>query len=401
MVYRSFRLARIPLSCGAVLLFCSGLAVAQEDFYQCRDRIASLAVERGISEAVATSVLADVEPLERVIRADRNQPEFVQSFDQYLGVRVTADRVAAGRSLYAEYRDLLDALAVGYGVPGQYLVAFWGLESNFGRVLGNIPVFDSLTTLACDRRRSTYFTDELIHAMTIVERGDAEPGEMIGSWAGAMGQTQFMPSVYLEHAVDGDGDGRANLWRSAPDALSSAARYLSSMGWESGYRWGREVVLPDGFDYSLAGRDRPRPLAEWRELGLETVAGDPVAAVSIDAALLVPAGADGPAFLIYDNFDVIMRWNRSEFFALSIGHLADRIAGAGGLNRPPPAGERLSRDQLRAIQQALTELGFDTGPADGVPGPATSAAIRAFQASRNLVADGFADRQLLADLGID
>jgi membrane-bound lytic murein transglycosylase B len=379
----------------------SGMAASQETFYQCRDRLASVAVERGISAAVATSVLAGVEPLERVINADRNQPEFVQSFSQYLGIRVTPDRVATGRALYAQNRALLDRLTAQYGVPGQYLVAFWALESNFGRVQGDIPVFESLTTLACDQRRSGYFTDELIQAMTIVERGDAEPAEMTGSWAGAMGQTQFMPSVYLQHAVDGDGDGRANLWSSVPDALSSAARYLSSMGWEAGFRWGREVVLPDGFDYALAGRDRPQPLAAWRELGIETVAGEPIPPAAIDSALIVPAGADGPAFLVYDNFDVIMRWNRSEFFALAIGHLADRIAGAGGLYRPPPSDEPMSRDQLRAIQQALNDLGFDAGTPDGVPGPATSAAIRAFQQSRNLVADGFADAELAASLGIE
>lgn len=392
-----------------LLLFVSGLAASllssmaasQETFYQCRDRLASVAVERGISAAVATSVLAGVEPLERVVNADRNQPEFVQSFSQYLGIRVTPDRVATGRALYAQNRALLDRLTAQYGVPGQYLVAFWALESNFGRVQGDIPVFESLTTLACDQRRSGYFTDELIQAMTIVERGDAEPAEMTGSWAGAMGQTQFMPSVYLQHAVDGDGDGRANLWSSVPDALSSAARYVSSMGWQAGFRWGREVVLPDGFDYSLAGRDRPQPLAVWRDLGVETVAGEPVPQAAIDSALIVPAGADGPAFLVYDNFDVIMRWNRSEFFALAIGHLADRIAGAGGLHRPPPSDEPLSREQLRAIQQALNELGFDAGTPDGVPGPATSAAIRAFQQSRNLVADGFADADLAASLGVD
>jgi len=268
----------------------AAMSAAQEPFEQCRDRLSALAIDRGISEAVATRVMADVSPLERVITADRNQPEFIQSFDQYLGVRVTADRVATGRELYARHRALLDRLAATHGVPGQYLVAFWGLESNFGRYLGNIPVFDSLTTLACDQRRSAYFTDELINAMTIVERGDAEPDEMVGSWAGAMGQTQFMPSVYLQHAVDGDGDGRANLWLSAEDALSSAARYLGSMGWEPGFRWGREVLLPTDFDFSVAGRDRPRALSAWRELGVADVAGEPVPALAIEAALLVPAG---------------------------------------------------------------------------------------------------------------
>lgn len=376
-------------------------AAAQAPFEQCRDQLASLAVERGVSRQTATSVLAGVEPLERVITADRNQPEFIASFGEYLAARVTAERVATGRELYAQNRQLLTKLAQEYGVPGQYLVAFWGLESNFGRVLGDISVFDSLTTLACDERRSAYFADELVDALTIVERGDAVPGEMLGSWAGAMGQTQFMPSVYLEHAIDADGDGRANLWRSTPDALSSAARFLVSLGWESGFRWGREVRLPDGFDYSLTGLDRRRPLTDWRELGVRETGGDAVAALPIESALLVPAGSDGPAFLVYENFDVIMRWNRSEFFALTIGHFADRIAGAGGLSRPPPTGARLRRDELQAIQAALTDAGFDAGPADGMSGPATRAAIRAFQASRNLTADGFADRELMLQLGIE
>lgn len=376
-------------------------AYSQDDFLQCRDRLTGVAIERGITETTARSVLANVEPLERVISADRNQPEFVQDFATYLNARVTSSRVAIGRELYAEHRPLLDSLAARHGVPGQYLVAFWGLETNFGNILGNIPVFNSLTTLACDQRRSAYFTDELINAMRIVDRGDASADEMIGSWAGAMGQTQFMPSVYLEHAIDGDGDGRANLWSSSSDALSSAAKFLASIGWNSGYRWGREVLLPEGFDYSMSGLEQPRPLSEWRSLGLRTTLDSLIPAADISASLVVPAGSDGPAFLVYDNFEVIMRWNRSEFFALSIGHLADRIAGAGALRNPPPSDQRLSRDQLLAIQQELNARGFDAGTPDGVPGPATRGAIRSFQASRGLVADGFADLELIADLAID
>jgi membrane-bound lytic murein transglycosylase B len=374
---------------------------AQEDFGQCRERLAAAAVAGGISPATATSILETVEPLERVISADRNQAEFVQDFASYLGARVTATRVTLGRALYATHRTLLDTLAASYGVPGQYLVAFWGLESNFGRNLGDVSVFDSLATLACDQRRSEYFTDEFVNALTIVERGDAAPAEMLGSWAGAMGQTQFMPSAYLEHAVDGDGDGRANLWASPADALTSAAAYIESLGWEDGYRWGREVRLPAGFDYAQAGLDQPQALAAWRSAGIRGVDGNLVPDVAVDAALVVPAGSDGPAFLVYDNFRVIMRWNRSEFFALAIGHLADRIAGAGGLERPPPQGDRLTRDQLASIQRALTAAGFDAGAPDGVPGSATRAAIREFQESRGLVADGFADSELMAELGIE
>jgi membrane-bound lytic murein transglycosylase B len=388
-----------------LLLAMSGLqaqpqSATAESFGQCLAGIESLAVERGISAAVARSVLATVEPLERVIRADRSQPEFVQTFAAYMAARISLERIALGQRLYDEHRELLNELMAGHGVAGHYLLAFWALESNFGRYVGDIPVFDALSTLACDQRRSEYFTGELINALTMVDRRQADPASMVGSWAGAMGQTQFMPSAFLAHATDGDGDGRIDLWRSGPDALASAARYLESLGWVAGFRWGREVLLPTGFDFALAGRDRWRPLSDWRELGIRDTAGNPLGAFAIEAALVVPMGSAGPAFLIYENFNVAMRWNRSENFALVVGLLADRFAGSAGLSRPPLDEPPLTRDELAGLQEALTAAGFDAGQADGVLGSATRAAIRSYQQRQGLVADGYPAAALLEHLGL-
>jgi peptidoglycan lytic transglycosylase B len=376
------------------------VAAAQTDFDACIDRLKGRALAAGISPATAERALASVQPLERVVRADRTQPEFVATFADYFARRVTSERIETGRRLLAEHRSELDRLTARYGVPGQYIVALWGLETNYGRVLGDVPVFDSLSTLACDGRRSEYFSAELINALRIVERGDVEPARMTGSWAGAMGQTQFMPAAYLQYAVDGDGDGRVDLWTSTSDALASGMRYLSALDWERGVRWGREVQLPDAFDYSSTGLDNSRSLEEWRTLGIVDVQGRPLPSLDIDAAVLVPSGHTGPAFIVYANFETLMRWNRSEHFALVVGHLADRIAGAGALRRPPVGGDAVTRAQLIAVQERLGALGYDGGPADGIPGSATRAAIRRYQLDTELVPDGHIDADLLESLQI-
>lgn len=382
-------------------LLLPALAAAQvDDFRRCIGNIEQQAVARGIAAATAREVLAGVSPLERVVTADRNQPEFVESFATYLGRRATEERVQRGRALRSRYRGLLNELTAEYGVPGQYVVAFWGLESDFGRIPGDVPVFNALATLACDGRRGEYFTTELIDALTIAERGDVDHRAMLGSWAGAMGQTQFMPSVYLDYAVDGDGDGKVDIWNSAPDALASAARYLQGLDWQTGLRWGREVLLPESFDYFLAGTDTRQALPEWRRLGVTNVNGDLMQALDIDASLLLPAGSDGPAFLVYHNFHVIMAWNRSEFFALAVGHLADRIAGGSALTVMPPDRPHVSRRQLMAVQRALREHGHDSGRPDGVLGPMTRSAIRDFQRARGWPADGYPHPELLQALGI-
>lgn len=373
----------------------------QASFAACLAGLQQTARERDLPEALAADVLGALEFQPRVIELDRAQPEFRQSFSAYYRARVTDFRVRRGRELFARHRELLQRLARRYGVPGHYLVAFWGLETNFGGYLGGMPTLDSLATLACDPRRGEFFTEELMTALRLVQREALAPDEMRGSWAGAMGHTQFMPSAYFEHAVDGDGDGRADLWNSTADALASAANYLAALGWRRGERWGREVRLPDGFPYAESGMDKARPLAEWAQLGVMRADGGALPIANMEAALLVPMGHRGPAFLVYANFEVIMRWNRSQSYAIAVGRLADRIAGAGPLAADLPDVETApSRTQVEIMQKRLARLGFEPGEADGVFGPATRAALREFQGASGLIADGYPDRSTLEALGV-
>jgi membrane-bound lytic murein transglycosylase B len=386
----------------AVILTPLTLVAAQADFETCLDGILEQAVREGVDRTTAERVLDQVEYLERVIELDRQQPEFTTPFADYLARRVTEQRIQQGRALLQKHRALLERVQAATGVSPAYLLAFWGLETNYGSYFGRMPVPSALATLACDPRRGEYFTGELIAALRIVEEGAIPLERMEGSWAGAMGHVQFMPSVFLRHAVDGDGDRRRDLWNSIPDAMMSAGHFLKSLGWDSEYRWGREVLLPAGFDYSLAGRTARRPLHDWRDAGVTDVLGRPVGHLDIEAALLLPAGHQGPAFLVYDNFEAILGWNRSEFYALSVGHLADRITGAPPLHTPPPAdAPRLSRDQVIQLQATLNAAGFDSGEVDGILGPATRDAIRAYQQETGLIPDGFPSRTLLERLGID
>ena len=371
------------------------------DFPQCIKRLESQAIEAGVSSRTAGDVLASAEYLERVIELDRRQPEFTTTFADYLNRRVNEQRVSQGRELLQEHEELLDRVTRKTGVPAPYLVAFWGLETNFGAYFGKMPVPSSLATLACDERRSQFFTEQLIAALRIIDEGAIPAEQMEGSWAGAMGHVQFMPTVFLRHAVDGDGDGKRDLWNSLPDAMMSAGHFLQDLGWDGDYRWGREVLLPDNFDYELSD-GRKLPLEEWRRMGVTDAFGNALADEPIKASLVVPAGHRGPAFLAYRNFGVIMGWNRSEFYAIAVGHLADRIAGAGKLQNPPPEDmPALSRDNIMAIQQALNDKEFDTGEPDGIMGPNTRSAIRAFQSDRGIIADGYPGDTVLEALGID
>ncbi len=372
-----------------------------EAFQQCVASLQDVARTQGISSHTVDQVLAGVSYLDKVIELDRRQPEFTTPFSEYLGLRVTEQKVKKGRELYQQHRDLLQRVTRETGVPGHYLVAFWGLETNYGTYFGKMSTLDSLATLACDPRRSEYFTGELMSALKIIDSGDIEPERMQGSWAGALGHVQFMPSVFLKYARDADQDGTRDLWGSVPDAMLSAGTFLQGIGWKPQLRWGREVLLPKEFNYRLAGLGQTKSLAEWRQQGLTDAFGRPLPDVDVQASLLVPAGHEGPAFLVYDNFDVIMRWNRSEYYALAVGHLADRIAGAGPLQNPPPSDTpRLSRQIVLQLQERLIASGVDPGSPDGILGPATRKALREYQHQNGLVADGYPDSTTFAKLGV-
>ncbi|MDQ2075124.1 lytic murein transglycosylase [Marinimicrobium sp. ABcell2] len=400
MTIRKSLLAGLGLSLSAV--FPSAQAMPAEEFAQCIANIDALARTEGISSNTLEQSLANVKFSERVIELDRRQPEFTTTFADYFGRRVNEQRVNQGRALLKEHGALLERVSKQYGVPAPYLVAFWGLETNFGSFFGRMSVLDSLATLACDPRRSTYFTRELISALRIIDEGAITAERMEGSWAGAMGHVQFMPSVFLRYAVDYDESGRRDLWNSLPDAMASAANFLQHLGWDENTRWGREVKLPNNFPFMEAGLDTRKPLSEWAKLGVRRADGAPLPAADLQASLLIPAGHEGPAFLVYSNFRVIMGWNQSEFYALSVGLLADRIAGAGPLVQSPPAdAPRLSRDQVVALQETLNGKGFDSGTVDGILGPATRRALRSFQHSQDMVADGFPGLEVLKKLGIN
>ncbi|MEE4282419.1 MAG: lytic murein transglycosylase [Pseudomonadales bacterium] len=362
-----------------------------EAWASCVSGLRQTALQSGISEATVNNVFTDITQLPRVIASDRSQPEFTQTFTEYYNKRVTEFRISKGRNLLATHATLLARIQERTGVPPQYLVAFWGLETNFGSYFGKLPIPSALATLACDSRRSDFFTRELMATLEIVDAGDIASDELVGSWAGAIGHMQFMPTTFLQHAKDEDGDGRRDLLGSVSDALYSGGSYLADMGWEPGFRWGREVRLPEGFDYALTGSDQWRPLSEWAERGVTDTAGRDLEPMPLQSALLLPTGHTGPAFLVYPNFRIIMKWNRSEFYALSVGRLADRIAGAGKLARPLPSVEatQLSTQALLKLQENLVALGFEAGTPDGVMGPATRRAIQNFQTDNEYVADGF------------
>lgn len=353
------------------------------------------AIEKGVDRKTFASAFQGVAPLPRVIELDRSQAEFIQPFWMYLSSRVSTKRIRDGRILLRKHSNILDSIQRKYGVQSRFLVAFWGLETNFGQNLGSFRVVAALATLAFDERRSEFFRSELLDALFILDDGHVMADNMLGSWAGAMGQTQFMPSTFMTYSVDEDGDGRKDIWSSLPDAFGSAANFLAKLGWNSNQTWGREIKLPRGFDLKNIGFSVNKDLGEWQLLGIRRINGRDLPQVQIEGSVILPAGIKGPAFLVYANFRTIMKWNRSSLYAISVGHLADRIAGGGPLESPRQQELPLARVDIIKLQDRLRSLGFDPGESDGRIGPRTKGAIVQFQAAKGLPPDGYADKNLL------
>ena len=300
-------------------------AAAEGGFYALLAGVRREAIGRGIRASTVDLAFRNAQFLPHVIELDRKQPERTMTFTQYIAKVVTPQRKEDARNELAENRALLDDIWRRYGVEPSIVVALWGLESDFGRLPGNIPTISALATLTYDGRRGAYFRSELMAALRILDRGDIGVEEMTGSWAGAMGEPQFMPSSYLEYAVDWDGDGRRDIWNSRGDVLASTANYIRGLGWRGGQSWGQDVLVPNGFNPGYAGLKAQRPTGEWSRLGVRAVDAGPLPSHESEAALVMPEGANGPALLVYANFRAIMKWNPSTYFAVSVGYLADSM----------------------------------------------------------------------------
>ena len=355
------------------------------------------AMAEGITGATFDRAFRNARFMPEVIAKDRNQSEFTKSIGDYMDGAVSDSRVRNGRREYSRNTRLLSSIESSYGVPGQYITAIWGLETAYGSYRGKTPLISSMATLAYEGRRGAFYEAQLIALLKVVQHGDSQPENMLGSWAGASGHTQFMPTSYLGYAVDHTGDGRRDIWSDDPsDSLASSANYLAKHGWRRGQPWGVEVTLPANFDYTQANGPERMPSA-WARLGVRPARGQ--LRDYGNARLLLLAGARGPAFLVFHNFDVIKRYNNADTYALAVGILGDRIAGAGDITRPWPQGERmLKRSERVELQRLLTRRGYDTGGVDGILGSRSTAAIRAYQRSIGATPDGHPSVALLSRL---
>lgn len=357
------------------------------------------ALAKGISTGVFDGAMAGLTYLPDVIRHDRNQNEFTKTIWDYLDTAVSDDRITSGQKALASNADLLNRIELAYGVDKHVVLAIWGLESAYGAVRGDIPTIEALATLAYDGRRGAFFEGELLAALNILQSGDTTPDRMLGSWAGAMGHTQFIPTSYQTHAVDFTGDGKRDIWADDPaDALASTAAYLAHFGWTKGQPWGLEVTLPADFDYEQSSERVKKPVADWQDMGVRVAGGGYLPDHGL-ASVLLPGGAGGAAFLIFSNFQVIERYNTADAYIIGVGHLADRIVGGPAIRAGWPRDLRaLTLPERIELQERLAKAGFDPGGVDGKIGPMTIAAVRGFQRSSGLVPDGYPSLDLLTRL---
>lgn len=369
------------------------------------DSFRAEAAAAGIREDIIDQAFAGLTINTRVFELNDNQPEFSRSIWDYLDSAVSQTRITNGRAKLAENRNLLSLIEQAYGVDAEILVAIWGLETSYGSFMGNHDAIQALATLAFEGRRTGYGRSQLIGALKIIQNGYANRDDLKGSWAGAMGHTQFIPTTYLAYAVDHNGDGRRDIWGNLGDVFASTANYLSASGYRRDEAWGTEVKLPEQFDYALADRKVRKAVAEWAGMGLKPARGTSLIGAydpNIRARLILPAGAGGPAFLTFDNFNAILTYNRSTSYALAVSLLSDAAAGGeGSINAAWPRSDRpLSLSERKDLQRALTEKGYNPGPVDGIIGAGTRAALRAWQRDNELPADGYASATILEALGL-
>ncbi|WP_406646997.1 lytic murein transglycosylase [Aliisedimentitalea scapharcae] len=367
-----------------------------QTFAEWSNRFREKAVANGISPETVDRAFRGIVYDAEVVRRDRNQSEFTKTIWDYLDTAVSDARVNNGKTALAQYRHLLQRIEETYGVDKQVLLAIWGLESAYGAFRGNDKTVQSLATLAYDPRRSSFFEEQLMEALSILQSGDVSADRMRGSWAGAMGHTQFMPTSFRDHAVDFTGDGKRDIWSDDPsDALASTAAYLAHHGWTTGQPWGVEVALPKDFDYRLANRSIKKQPAAWGQMGILDTHGKPVKNHGL-GSILLPAGGTGAAFMIFDNFEVIESYNTADAYVIGVGHLGDRIMGGNPVQAKWPRADRaLTYKERTEMQQRLTLLGFDTQGIDGKIGPRTIDAVRAYQVANGLLPDGYPSLRLL------
>jgi membrane-bound lytic murein transglycosylase B len=360
------------------------------------------ALAAGIASETYDAAMGKIVRNQRVADLNLNQPEFAVPVWSYLDTAVSPQRIADGRAVLVGDAAILAPIEAKYDVPKEILVSIWGNESDYGRSMGRFNIFEALATLAYDGPRTDYARPQLIAALQMMQRQKYAAADMTSSWAGAFGQTQFVPTTFLNQAVDGDGDGKIDLWNSVADALTSTAKVISDAGWKDAKPWGYEIALPSGFAYEAADLGNTASVAAWKKRGVKTAAGEALPASDEPASIYLPAGARGPAFLVFANFKAILKYNNAASYALAVCLLADQLKGAAPVVRPWPRDLMvLNRDERMALQTSLAKLGYDIGKIDGLLGNKARAAMRAWQKKHQLPADGFATQDLLTRIAMD